>query len=121
VAEQGGWGNVATIVTALGAAREARGLPPVAPWDFPSPALQRRRLEAAGLRVVSAALLPRPTPLPTGMAGWLQTFAGPFVADSPDGPALLADAERRLGALHDPVEGWAADYVRLRFEARRPA
>ena len=119
VAEQGGWGNVAAIVTALNAAREALGLTAVQPWDFPSPSLQRRRLGAAGFAVEAMALLPRPTPLPTGMAGWLATFAGPFLRDvSPQarGPLLL-DAERRLGALRDPVEGWAADYVRLRFVA----
>lgn len=121
VAEQGGFGNVAAIVTALNAARESVGLPAAAPWDFPSPTAQAARLEAAGLRVLRMALLPRPTPLPTGMAGWLRTFAGPFVAGVADAPALLADAERRLGALHDPTEGWSADYVRLRFEARSPA
>ncbi len=120
VAEQGGWGNVAAVVTALNAAREARGRPAVRPWDFPSPSLQRRRLEAAGFAVETMALVPRPTPLPTGMAGWLATFAGPFARDLglEDRAALLADAERRLAALRDPVEGWAADYVRLRFAAR---
>ncbi len=123
VAEQGGWGNVAAIVTALGAAREAAGLPPVRPWDFPSPALQRARLEAAGFEVLSLALLPRPTPLPAGMGAWLSAFGGPFVAGlSPAAAAALrTEAERRLGALRDPVEGWMADYVRLRFAARRPA
>jgi SAM-dependent methyltransferase len=120
VAEQGGWGNVAAVVTALNAAREALGRAPAHPWDFPSPALQRRRLEEAGFAVEALALVPRPTPLPTGMAGWLATFAGPFARDlPPEGRGiLLADAERRLAALRDPVEGWAADYVRLRFAAR---
>jgi hypothetical protein len=28
-------------------------------------------------------LLPRPTPLPTGMRGWLDTFANPFCAALP--------------------------------------
>ena len=28
---------------------------------------------------------------------------------------------RRMAALHDPSEGWMADYVRLRFSARKPA
>lgn len=120
VAEQGGWGNVAAVVTALNAGREAQGHAAVQPWDFPSPSLQRQRLEAAGFAVEAMVLVPRPTPLPTGMAGWLATFAGPFARDlSPeDRAALLADAERRLAALRDPVEGWAADYVRLRFAAR---
>ena len=119
VAEQGGFGNVAAVVTALNAAREAAGHEAVCPWDFPSPTLQRRRLEAAGFRVVSIGLYPRPTPLPTGMEGWLRTFGGPFLRGL--GPAerhaALRDAQRRLSALHDPAEGWIADYVRLRFAA----
>ena len=121
VAEQGGWGNVAAIVTALNAAREGAGLAAVAPWDFPSPGRQAARLRDAGLDVVTIALVPRPTPLPTGMAGWLSTFGGPFVADVPPeaGAALLRDALRRLGALHDSAAGWMADYVRLRFHARK--
>lgn len=118
VAEQGGFGNVAAVVTAIDAARDARGLGRLRVWDFPSPTLQRARLEAAGFEVAHLALIPRPTPLPTGMTGWLRTFAGPFLRDAPDPAALLADAESRLGALHDPAEGWIADYVRLRFAAR---
>ncbi len=122
VAEQGGFGNVAAVVTALNAARAARGLAALAPWDFPSPDRARRRLEAAGFEVEELGLHPRPTPLPTGMAGWLATFAAPFLSDLPAAarPALLAAAEGLLGALHEPGTGWVADYVRLRFRARRP-
>ncbi|MFN4159876.1 MAG: ACT domain-containing protein [Gemmobacter sp.] len=123
VAEQGGHGNVAAVVTALNAARAARGLPACRPWDFPSPSLARARLEAAGFTVETLDLIPRPTPLPTGIAGWLATFAGPFLQDLPASAraGLLAEAETLLAALQDPVEGWVADYVRLRFVARRPA
>ena len=125
VAEQGGFGNVAAVVTALGAALEAHDLPERAtrPWDFPTPATQRARLERAGFTLREIALIPRPTPLPTGMAGWLSTFAGPFVDGLPEAAraAVLSDAERRLGALHDPAAGWIADYVRLRFSAVKPA
>ena len=124
VAEQGGFGNVAAIVTALHAALEAAGapLPDPFPWDFPSPTGQRQRLAAAGLEPVEVALIPRPTPLPTGMAGWLETFADPFLTGLPadTAAAIRADTLRRLGALHDPAEGWIADYMRLRFIARRP-
>lgn len=125
VAEQGGFGNVAAVVTALCAALESAGLTERAasPWDFPSPTGQRARLERAGFSVIEIASIPRPTPLPTGIAGWLATFAGPFVEGLERGArtAILGDAERRLGALHDPAEGWMADYVRLRFKAVKPA
>ncbi len=124
VAEQGGQGNLAAIATALDAARAAAGLPPVPPpWDFPSVARQRARLAAAGFAVEEIALVPRPTPLPAGIGGWLATFAGPWTDDLEDeaAAALRADAARRLAPwLHDPAAGWTADYVGLRFVARRP-
>ncbi|MFN6977131.1 MAG: class I SAM-dependent methyltransferase [Gemmobacter sp.] len=122
VAEQGGFGNVAAVVTALNAARAAAGLAPVRPWDFPSPARARRRLVAAGFVVAQIALIPRLTPLPTGMAGWIETFGGAFAAglDADARAGLFAHAVALLPALHDPDEGWIADYVRLRFVAHRP-
>jgi len=65
-------------------------------------------------------LIPRLTPLPTGLAGWLATFADPLLADYPklDRPALLAEVETLLApALRDEDGDWTADYVRLRFAA----
>ncbi len=122
VAEQGGFGNVAAIVTAMNAALEAAGFAALSPWDFPSPSLQKQRLNYAGFEVTMMTLIPRPTPLPTGISGWLRTFAGPFIGGlSPQMQAgILSDAERRMTALYDPSEGWMADYVRLRFAARKP-
>lgn len=125
VVEQGGFGNVAAVVTALNSALEASGKPERAghPWDFPSAATQTERLERAGFTVISMEIIPRPTPLPTGMRGWLETFAGPFLEglSAGDRAMICEDTERRLGALHDPKDGWIADYIRLRFMAARPA
>ncbi|MSU88954.1 methyltransferase domain-containing protein [Rhodobacteraceae bacterium 2CG4] len=124
VAEQGGFGNIAAIVTAMKAALQAERLPERArnPWDFPSPTLQRERLERAGLQVTEMRLFPRPTPLPTGMAGWLETFAGPFLLGLPEQTRarVLERALALLSDLQDPREGWIADYVRLRFTAVKP-
>ncbi|MBT9386313.1 class I SAM-dependent methyltransferase [Pseudooceanicola sp. CBS1P-1] len=124
VVEQGGFGNVAAVVTALHAALEAAGLAERArcPWDFPSVPTQRARLEAAGFTVDTCALIGRQTPLAAGMAGWLDTFAGPYLSglEVAQAEAIKADAVRRLDALHDPATGWMADYVRLRFSAHRP-
>ena len=122
VAEQGGFGNCAAFVTAIRDALEARGREVEFAWDFPSTTVQRRRLEEAGFRVEEMALVPRPTPLPTGMEGWLEVFAGPYLRGlSPqEAEAVKRDTVRRLKpALHDEVEGWIADYVRLRFRALR--
>ncbi|MDA0219043.1 MAG: methyltransferase domain-containing protein [Proteobacteria bacterium] len=126
VGEFGGHGNVAAIVTALFAVLARRGVDaaPFHPWFYPTLQAYRARLEAAGFRVDSIALVPRPTPLPTGMAGWLATFANPFMAALPeaDRKAALAEVVDLLRpALCDDRGDWTADYVRLRFAATRPA
>ena len=126
VGEFGGHGNVAAIVTALHAVLKARGVAigEVHPWFYPTPAAYRTRLEAAGFEVAEIALVPRPTPLPTGMAGWLDTFAGPFYAALPEGERAAARAETvelLRPALCDAEGKWTADYVRLRFAALKPA
>ena len=64
----------------------------------------------------------RPTPLPGDVVGWLETFAEGFlVAVPPDErPAFLAEVRDALRpALADAAGKWTADYVRLRFAARR--
>jgi trans-aconitate methyltransferase len=122
VGEFGGHGNVAAIVTALVAALNARGLDGAAriPWFFPTPAEYSAKLEAQGFRVDSIGLVPRPTPLPTGMRGWLDTFANPLL-DGIAGAArteILDEVEALLApSLRDQSGNWTADYVRLRFAA----
>lgn len=123
VGEFGGHGNVAAIATALIAAVNARGVDGAArfPWFFPTAEDYAARLEAHGFQVVAIGLHPRPTPLPTGIEGWLETFAGPFLAGFDDAAraAALNDAIALLApSLRDPAGGWTADYVRLRFAAR---
>lgn len=126
VAEFGGIGNVAAIATALRAVLEEAGIPALAirPWYFPSPAEYRQRLERHGFSVEAMELIPRPTPLPTGMAGWLETFGDPFLRHAPpeQRATLLARAVALLEpALCDADGNWQADYVRLRFRAVLPA
>jgi trans-aconitate methyltransferase len=124
VAEMGGAGNVAAEVVALHVAAGEFGLDAAAlhPWYFPSPGEQRRRLEASGFTVRSIELIPRPTPLPTGMLGWLRSFAGPWTEHLPEDrrEAFLVRVEQLLApALRDGEGQWTADYVRLRFDAVR--
>jgi SAM-dependent methyltransferase len=122
VAEFGGIGNVAAITTALRAVLIESGIDGLAirPWFFPSPADYARRLERHGFSVETIELIPRPTPLPTGIEGWLETFAEPFLRHAPaERRAALVE---RVAALLEPalrdVDGnWQADYVRLRFRA----
>jgi trans-aconitate methyltransferase len=126
VAEFGGHGNVAAIVTALRAVAKARGLDPLLAggWFYPTPDEYRALLEERGFTVERIGLFPRPTPLPTGMSGWLLTFRKPFFdAMSPEDRArTLAELEDLLApALRDQGGRWTADYVRLRVRAVLPA
>ncbi|WP_422365948.1 class I SAM-dependent methyltransferase [Pelagibius sp.] len=123
VAEMGGHGNVGAILDALMVALEARGLDARSanPWYFPTPEAYQAKLEAAGFSVDSIALIPRPTPLPGAIGGWLETFAEAFLKQVPpaerDG-LIDAVAERLRPQLCDSEGNWTADYVRLRFAAR---
>ncbi|MFQ6018765.1 MAG: methyltransferase domain-containing protein [Kiloniellaceae bacterium] len=126
VGEMGGKGNVARITGALVAALDRRGLDGEAanPWYFPAPGAYRVKLEAHGFTVDSIELIARPTPLPGEMADWLATFAEPFAARLPEAarPGYVAEVIDALRPeLCDAAGRWTADYVRLRFAARKPA
>ncbi|WP_442754019.1 class I SAM-dependent methyltransferase [Methylocystis sp. JAN1] len=122
-AEFGGHGNVAAICVALIATTKKHGAraESLLPWYFPTADDYRRRLETHGFRVDDIALMPRPTPLPTNIGGWLDVFASGVFAMLPE--------ERRRAARDDAIDllrpvlsdgqgNWTADYVRLRFVAR---
>ena len=118
----GGRGCVNTVLSALIEELERRGYDGAAanPWYFPSAEDYGARLAAGGFEVRYIALIPRPTPLPGDVLGWLVTFSGAFTG-------LLPAAERqdylqcvraRLAPrLCDANGNWTVDYVRLRFEA----
>jgi trans-aconitate methyltransferase len=123
VAEMGGHGNVAAITVALCATIEKYGANGEAmiPWYFPSADEYRERLNRAGFRTEYIELIPRPTPLPTGMRGWLETFAIPFTNSLPQearADFLDESTERLRPVLCDTSGHWTADYVRLRFLTR---
>lgn len=122
VGEFGGHGNVAAIVTALSAVLERHGIPARErnPWFYPTATYYSELLEAGGFSVDSIEIIPRPTPLPTDMGGWLKTFAGPFVRGLSDAEAqaLLQETTDLLSiSLRDEKGNWTADYIRLRFVA----
>ena len=76
VAECGGQGNIAAIRVALLAVLTPLGIPAerIENNRFFSCAEYRARLEAQGFLVDEITLTPRPTPLASGMAAWLETF-----------------------------------------------
>lgn len=124
VAEMGGHNNTAAIMIALSAVLGRRGLDAhqLSPWYFPSAEAYREKLEAAGFVVDQIRLVPRPTPLPAGLEAWLDTFAEDFFISLSPADRIAARAEV-VGLLRpvlmDERGTWIADYVRLRFAARR--
>ncbi len=125
VGEFGGAGNVGTIHQALMAGMRAWGYDPeiLNPWYFPTPEAYQTQLEIVGFEVTQIALIPRPTSLPTGIRGWLETFANPFTQALPEAERsgfLDTVINTVKPTLCDSSGQWTADYVRLRFAATKP-
>lgn len=126
VGELGSHRCVGAITVAMLATLERQGIADAAsriPWYFPTVAEYETRLRRAGFAPQSVQLPPRPTPVPTGMCGWLETFANPFCAAL--APHARYGSLDEVTALLKPVlcdgQGrWTADYTRLRFSALKP-
>lgn len=123
-AEMGGAGNVETIRTGLIAGLEARGIDGAAasPWYFPAADEYGSLLGAAGFEIDYIELIPRPTPLPGPLADWLWTFGESFLMRVPEhlrGEVIDEVVEAARPTLCQPDGSWVADYVRLRFLARK--
>lgn len=122
VAEMGGYNCVSTLQSALIEELDDRGYDGQAanPWYFPTVEDYAPRLVAAGFTVDYIALIPRPTPLPGDVMGWLMTFGCCFAAVLPleeRANYLECVRERVRTRLCDENGHWTADYVRLRFKA----
>jgi trans-aconitate methyltransferase len=124
VAEMGGHRCVEKIRIALIDALNRRGLDGegAAPWYFPTVEEYSDRLIKGGFIVKYIALIPRPTPLPGDISGWLETFAENFISKLAPVERLAFIAEVRevlRPQLCDASGKWIADYTRLRFAAHR--
>jgi trans-aconitate methyltransferase len=122
--EFGGFGNVASIQAAARGAMLAEGLPvaPESPWYFPTVQYYEKLLTDAGFSAITTSLFARPTLLPTGLAGWLETFGMACFpgADEALRPRLISRCCDILSpVLQDSSGNWIADYVRLRFIAHK--
>ena len=125
VAEFGGHGNVAAITVAMRAVGAAMGgdVSAAGPWFFPTEAEYAELLEAYGFTVSRITRFARPTPLPTGMKGWLETMRAPFFDQFGDrrNEAMTRVLEALAPSLRDSAGNWTADYMRLRVKAVLPA
>jgi SAM-dependent methyltransferase len=122
VAEMGGHACCAAIVVAIEAVLARRGIDAasVNPWYFPTPDDYSARLRAGGFAIDSIALVPRPTPLASGVKGFLDTFTEnffrPLQADD-RAKAIYEVIALLKPVLCDTKGNWSADYTRLRFAA----
>ena len=127
VAEMGGHGNIAAIHVALMAVLERHGFGELEKNVnyYPTVNAYTRQLTRRGFAVEQMALIPRPTPLGAGgMRGWLETFRNGVLDQLPEElrESVVAEAVDLLARVLQDEEGnWTADYVRLRFVARKPA
>ena len=124
VGEFGGHGCVAKIKKALVEALDRRGIngEAASPWFFPNVEEYSRHLTNRGFVINYIALIPRPTPLPGDITGWLETFAESFTSTLPpaERPSCIAEVREALRPELCDAEGkWTADYVRLRFRANK--
>jgi SAM-dependent methyltransferase len=126
VGEMGGEGNVTILRRGIRDELTERGypVPPADPQWYASPAAFRHVYLDAGFEDIEANLIERPTPLPTGISGWVKTFrtgwmdvAGVAAEDRDD---IAQAVERRLAPELQRDDGsFYADYVRLRFTMAR--
>lgn len=119
VGEMGGQGNLARLREALDDVLVQRGYGPptyAANW-YPSVDEFVETYEAAGFKQIDARLIERPTPLDHGVAPWVLTFRAGWLDR-----AGVPHEERQSIAdeVADRVGTNTADYVRLRFEMRKP-
>ena len=127
VGEMGGDGNIEILRGGIRAELGERGYPvPAAdPQWYPAVEEFTRLYSCAGFTRIQAQLIPRVTPLPTGVAAWVKTFRAGWL-DAALVPReareeVAAAIEARLAPqlqLHDG--SWFADYVRLRFSMWKP-
>ncbi len=125
VAEFGGRGNVDRIVSAVRAVLDEMGTPPSVGrgwWFFPGIAEYSHLLEKAGLEVVYAALIDRPTLLEDGEDGfrnWLKMFAEHAISEVPEDlrEDFYSRIESRLRVQLHHDGAWHADYRRIRVKA----
>lgn len=124
VGEFGGKGNVEKIRAALHAGLQGRAIDPwtLDPWFYPSPDEYSDLLRHAGFTIQYIELIPRPTQLPGDIIAWLEIFAQPFTqaVREVERKGFLQEVRAQLETqLRDAQGNWIADYVRLRFQAKK--
>jgi SAM-dependent methyltransferase len=125
VAELGGHGNIAAIRVAFTAVLDRHGFGDREDGVnyYPTAESYAERLKKHGFKVEQITIFPRPTKLgESGMEGWLRTFRRGVLDGLPQGVSdtvVTQTSELLAPVLRDDGGSWIADYVRLRFIARK--
>lgn len=124
VGEFGADGNIKRLITGMEAsfARNPDFGTFVNPWFFPGEATYAQALQSGGFEVEYITIIPRPTPLTTGVREWLKIFSDHVISGlSPEqSERFLTEVEEDVRPeLYTKDGGWFADYVRLRFAATK--
>ncbi|KIY61868.1 S-adenosyl-L-methionine-dependent methyltransferase [Cylindrobasidium torrendii FP15055 ss-10] len=123
VGEMGGFMNCVGIRSVLHKVLKQRGhdAEGLDPWFFPSVEDYTKLLEAASFEPIEVVLVPRFTPLPTGLIGWLRTFVrSSFLRALSDEEAesiMQEVADIMSVDCRDSQGNKAMMYMRLRFSA----
>jgi SAM-dependent methyltransferase len=120
VAEFGGHGNIAAIQVGIRSVLARHGWETNIHRFYATPAEYEARLHAHGFAVKEIDLIPRPTPLPTGIRGWLETFERATLDRIPEDrrePFIREVEDLLREEICDSHGNWTAHYVRLRFLA----
>ncbi|MZI95333.1 methyltransferase domain-containing protein [Vibrio sp. CAIM 722] len=126
VAEMGGYGNIAAIREAIETVfnNHPEYGSYQSPWYFPSPQQYEKQLLSHGFKVEYIELIPRPTPVQSGIIEWLKIFAAHAIGHltPTQQQVFFGEVESLVKTkLYSEQEGWVADYVRLRFKAIKTA
>lgn len=119
VGEFGGQGNIEALVNAMKTVFENH--PEFGqfenPWYFPSVEEYQQKLRNHGFKVKYIELIPRPTPLVSGVKEWLKTFSNGIRKNlNQEQNDIFLNEVETLVEPHLLIKGqWIADYVRLRF------
>jgi len=123
VGEFGGQGNVATLVNAMNRVfkHHSEFGEFNNPWYFPSIEDYQQKLQNNGFHVHYIELIPRPTPLDSGVEEWLKIFSNGITNNlNQEQKSKFLNEVKDLVKPHLHIEGkWVADYVRLRFFAQK--
>lgn len=123
VGEFGGLGNVDVLAKGMKAVFDAHSEFGTFqnPWYFPSAEEYQARLENNGFTVQYIELIPRPTPLKSGVREWLKLFSNGVTSNLSNSQreVFLDEVEQLVKPELFKSKNWVADYVRLRFEAHK--